>query len=326
MNHSDWSNRRVFITGATGMVGSWLTRKILDQRGYVVVLVRDWNPKSELIRSGTIQRVNVVQGDLQDFQTLERAINENEIDTIFHLGAQPIVGTAFRNPLNTFETNIRGTYNLMESCRIHSDMVKRVVVASSDKAYGAQSNLPYTEDSPLLGRHSYDVSKACADLIAQSHHHTYDLPVAIARCGNIYGGGDLNWSRIVPGTIKSLLNDERPQVRSDGRFIRDYVYVKDAIEAYISIAVGLDKPETHGEAFNFGPERPVTVLEIVSKISKLLDREDLEPLVLNQAKSEIREQYLSSEKAKKFLGWRPKYSLEEGLQETIAWYKPFLGF
>ena len=222
----NWTGRRVFVTGATGIVGSWLVKRLLELGAYVVALVRDWDPQTELVRSGDILRTNVVNGRLEDYDTLERAINEHEIDTVFHLGAQPIVTTALRNPLPTFEANIRGSYNLLEACRVHRSLVKRVVVASSDKAYGDAPSLPYTEDMPANGRHPYDVSKSCTDLLALSYAHTYDLPVTVARCGNIYGGGDLNWSRIVPGTIRSLWHGERPIIRSNGLFTRDYIYVR----------------------------------------------------------------------------------------------------
>jgi len=290
----------------------------------VVVLVRDPNPQSELYRSGDIQRVSVVNGRLEDFWTLERAINEHEVDTIFHLGAQTIVGIAHRFPLPTFEANIRGTYNLLEACRLHKDMVQRVVIASSDKAYGEQPNLPYTEDMPLNGRHPYEVSKSCADLIAQCYYHTYGLPVTIARCGNVYGGGDLNWSRIVPGTIRSFLRGERPIIRSDGTYVRDYIYVKDVVRAYMRLAECLDDNRVRGEAFNFSTETPLTVLELVQIIQRLMNCEHIEPQILDCAKGEIRAQYLSAAKARSILGWEPQFNIEQGLLETIEWYRVFL--
>ncbi len=320
-----WKQHRVFVTGATGIVGSWLVKRLLQEGAYVVVLVRDWDPQSELIRSEAIRRTSVVQGALEDYATLERAVNEHEIDTVFHLGAQTIVGTAFRNPLATFEANIRGTYNLLEACRVYSHLVKRVVIASSDKAYGTVDTLPYTEEMFPNGRHPYDVSKSCADLLATAYAHTYELPVTVARCGNIYGGGDLNWSRIVPGTIRSLLNNERPVLRSDGQYTRDYVFVLDIVEAYLLLAENTPKPGIRGEAFNFSTECPVTVLEITHKIQELMGRQDLKPLILNQAKAEIRDQYLDARKARHLLEWKPLYSLEQGLTETITWYREFLG-
>lgn len=320
-----WSGKRVFVTGATGMVGAWLVRELLSRGAYVVALIRDADPQSELFRSDTIAKVTVVNGALEDLWTLERAINEHEVDTVFHLGAQTIVGTARRFPFQTFEANIRGTYNLLETCRLHQAIVKRVVVASSDKAYGDQVDLPYTEDTTLQGRYPYDVSKSCSDLIAQSYFHTYALPIAIARCGNIYGGGDLNWSRVVPGTIRSILRSERPIIRSDGKFIRDYIYVKDAAHAYLRLAECLSDVAVQGQGFNFSIGKPLTVLEIVGTIQKMMDAEQLTPVIQNAAKGEILSQYLSSEKATRVLQWQATCGLEKGLQETIAWYRRFLG-
>jgi len=320
-----WHGRRVFVTGATGLVGSWLVRELVRARASVVALVRDWDPRSELIRSGLVGETSVVSGALEDYATIERALVENEVDTVFHLAARTIVGAALRSPLTAFEANIRGTYNLLEACRQHWNMVERVIVASSDKAYGATDALPYTEAMPPLGRFPYDVSKSCADLIAQSYHHTYGTPVAVARCGNIYGGGDLNWSRVVPGTIRSLHLGQRPVVRSDGSFTRDYVYVEDAVAAYLRMAETLDRIDVRGEAFNFGPSAPHTVSQVVGTLQKLMDREDLAPDVLNGARAEIKHQYLSSEKARRVLDWQPCYSLEQGLGRSIEWYREFFG-
>lgn len=319
-----WRERRVFLTGATGLVGSWLVQELLELGAFVVALVRDADPQSELFRSGNINRIAVVSGDLNDFWAVERAISEHETDTVLHIGAQPIVGVAHRFPLQTFDSNVRGTYNLLEACRIHRALVKRVVVASSDKAYGEQPVLPYTEDMPLQGQHPYEVSKSCADLIAQSYAHTYGLPVGIARCGNIYGGGDLNWSRIVPGTIRSLLRDERPIIRSDGKFVRDYIYVKDVARAYLRVAEGLDDPQLYGEGFNFSPESRINVLELVELIARLMKRTDLPADIQNTAQGEIRDQYLSAEKATRVLSWKPTFTLEAGMKETIAWYRGYL--
>jgi len=315
-----WSDKRVFITGATGFVGFWLTRKLVEENARVVVLVRDHDPQSELYRSGLIHQIAVVSGALESLDTLERALCEYEIDTVFHLAAQTIVGTAKKAPLITFEANIRGTYHLLEACRRHDDSIKRIVIASSDKAYGSSAVLPYTENMPLMGAFPYDVSKACCDLIAQSYFHTYDLPLKIARCGNIFGGGDLNWSRIIPGTIRSLLKNEPPIIRSDGTFIRDYIYVKDVVMAYLLLA---EKITGQGEGFNFAPSKPHTVLEVVHTLQKKLGIY-LEPLILNQAKAEIKDQYLTSKKAKTQLGWSAHYSLEEGLEETVEWYRTYL--
>ena len=321
----DWKQHRVFVTGATGIVGSWLVKRLLQEGAYVVTLIRDWDPHSELIRSGEINHTSVVNGALEDYATLERGINEHEIDTVFHLGAQTIVGTALRSPLPTFEANIRGTYNLLEACRVHNGLVKRVVLASSDKAYGEAETLPYTEDMLPNGRHPYDVSKSCADLIATTYAHTYNLPVTVARCGNVYGGGDLNWSRIVPSTIRSLLNDESPVLRSDGRYRRDFIYVLDVVEAYLLLASKTPEAGIRSEGFNFSSGSPMSVIDVTLKIQQLMGRSDLEPVILNQARAEIREQYLDSGKAKRLLGWKPHYKLDEGLAETINWYREFFG-
>jgi CDP-glucose 4,6-dehydratase len=300
-------------------------KDLLAQGAYVVALVLDTDPKSELYRSGDVNRISVVNGNLEDFSTLERAINAFEVDTVFHLGAQAIVGVAHRAPLPTLETNVRGTWNLLEACRHHRELVERVVIASSDKAYGAQPKLPYTEDMPVAGMHPYEVSKSAADLIARAYYHTYGLRVGIARCGNVFGGGDLNWSRIVPGTIRSFLRGERPVVRSDGSYVRDYFYVKDAARAYLRVGERLGDPQVAGEAFNFSNESPRTVLDLVAAIQKLMDASRLEPDVRDVAEGEIHSQYLSAARAREVLGWAPEFDLEAGLRETIAWYRAFLG-
>lgn len=321
---SFWTDKQVLVTGATGLVGNWLVRRLLKEKARVVVLVRDWDPQSELIRNGLIHQCAVVSGELEDYAAVTRAINEHEVDTIFHLGAQTIVGSANRSPLATFEANIRGTYHLLEACRLHPQSVQRILIASSDKAYGQADVLPYTEDTPPLGRHPYDVSKSCADLICQAYHRTYDMPIVIARCGNIYGGGDLNWSRIVPGTIRSLRVDERPIIRSDGKFLRDYVYAEDAVDAYLLMGERAADDNVRGEAFNFGPGEPINVLQIVSAIQKLMNKTHVEPDIQNTAKAEIRDQYLDSAKAHRVLQWQPKFTLEQGLEPTIAWYEDYL--
>ncbi len=318
-----WSDKRVFVTGATGLVGSWLVKALLESGSKVTALVRDPDPQSEFYRSGDYQRTTLVSGQLEDYATLERAINENEVDTVFHLAAQPIVGAAYRSPLQTFESNIRGTYNLLESCRQLSGLVKRVIVASSDKAYGDQKNLPYTEDMPLQGQQPYEVSKSCADLIAQSYAATYQLPVTIARCGNIYGGGDLNWSRIIPDAIRSCLRDVPLVIRSDGQFVRDYIYVKDVCRAYMRLAECMDDSQVRG-GFNFSPGKAVTVLELVAVIQDLMNCQHLTPIIQNRAQGEIRSQYLDSTRAEKLLDWTPQFTLENGLSETIDWYRVYL--
>jgi CDP-glucose 4,6-dehydratase len=318
-----WKHRPVLVTGATGMLGSWLVRRLHEQRAAVVCLVRDWVPQSELIRARLLEQMVVVRGDVEDRELLERTLGEYEIETVFHLAAQTIVTIANRNPVSTFETNIRGTWNLLEACR-RSPRVKAIVIASSDKAYGCQTTLPYSEDMPLEGRHPYDVSKSCADLLAQSYAATYDLPVAITRCGNFYGGGDLNWNRVVPGTIRSILRDESPIIRSDGKYVRDYFYVEDGAAAYQLLAEELtNRPELRGQAFNFSNENQVCVLELVRLILKKMDS-DLEPEIQNQATNEIRHQYLSAERARSLLNWAPQFSLDQGLDRTIQWYREAL--
>jgi len=322
---SFWSDRKVFVTGATGLLGSWMVEELLARGAEITCLVRDWVPNSRLIRGGALDRVQMVRGELEDYQTVLRALNEYEIDTVFHLGAQTIVGTASRSALSTFESNVKGTWTLLEACKALPSLVRRVVVASSDKAYGAHDVLPYTEDTPLQGRFPYDASKSCADLISLSYAHTYEVPVAVTRCGNLYGGGDLNFNRLIPGTIRSALRGESPIIRSDGTFVRDYFYVRDAVDAYLALAERLPEPGLTGEAFNFGTETPLSVLEAVDALLELMGRGDLEPTVLSEATHEIREQYLDCAKARRMLGWEPRYTLEEGLRETIVWYDQWLG-
>jgi CDP-glucose 4,6-dehydratase len=318
-----WQNRRVFVTGGAGLVGSWLVEDLRQAGAQVVALVHHPDPQSNLYRSGIHRDISIVQGNLEDYGTLEYAINKHETETVFHLAAQPIVGVAHRSPLQTFEANIRGTYNLLEACRQHSDLVRRVVVASSDKAYGTHDVLPYTEDMALQGKYPYEVSKSCADLICQAYYHTYGLPVTVARCGNIYGGGDLNWSRIVPDTIRCCLRGKQLDIRSDGSFVRDYIYVKDVTTAYMRLAEHLDDPAVRGQAFNFSPWQPLSVLELVNQIQQLMGCQHLAPRVVNNATGEIHSQYLDSSRAREILGWEPRYTLHMGLQETIAWYQDY---
>ncbi len=319
-----WLDRPTFVTGATGLLGSWLVRRLVDLGASVVCLVRDWVPQSELVSSRLIERVQVVRGDVRDQALLERALGEYEIDTVFHLAAQTIVGIANRNPVSTFETNIGGTWALLEACR-RSPAVKQFIFASSDKAYGEHEQLPYDERAPLQGRHPYDVSKSCADLIAQTYAASFDLPVVTARCGNFYGGGDLNWNRIVPGTIRTIVRGERPVIRSDGNYVRDYFYVEDGAAAYTLLAEQLaERRDLRGHAFNFSNEIQVTVLDLVARILKLM-QSNLQPDVRNESVNEIRRQYLSAVKAQQMLGWRPAFTLDEGLTRTIEWYRDYLG-
>jgi CDP-glucose 4,6-dehydratase len=318
-----WQDRRVFVTGCTGLVGAWTVRALLEHGAHVVGLIRDQVVGSELHRSGLSERIDVVRGCLEDYALLERSLAEYEIQTVIHLAAQTIVGIANRSPLSTFESNIKGTWCLLEAarrCGYHPD----VVVASSDKAYGEQSVLPYTEDTPLQGRHPYDASKSCADILALTYHHTYRMPVCVTRCGNFYGGGDLNWNRLIPGTIRSILRGQRPVLRSDGTLIRDYFYVKDGAEAYLHLAERLAKrPELAGQAFNFSNELQVTALDMAKHILRLMNS-PLQPDVRNESVNEIPHQYLSAAKARELLGWRPCFELDEALRETIVWYRDFL--
>jgi CDP-glucose 4,6-dehydratase len=321
---SYWSNKRVLVTGATGMVGSWLTQWITNSGAYTVAFIADTDPQSELVRSGTINKVNVVNGRLENYDDIERAINNHEVDSIFHLGAQPIVGAANRSPRHTFESNIQGTWNLLDACRTLSPLVQRIVVASSDKAYGTQPVLPYTENMSMNGDHPYEVSKSCTDLISTTYARTYALPVTIARCGNIYGGGDLNWNRIVPGTFRSLLRNEQPILRSDGTFIRDYLHVDDIVSAYLTLGEHTDKPQFAGEAFNFSDESPLTVLQVYNAICEAAGRPDTKPNVLNEASSEIKDQYLDSTKAHEVLGWHAQTTLQDGLSKSFEWYSSLI--
>lgn len=318
-----WRDRPTLVTGASGLVGGSLVKRLLGQGADLVCLIRDWVPQSDLISSNALEQVKTVRGDLRDQRLLERVLGEYEIDTVLHLAAQTIVTVANRNPVSTFETNVGGTWALLEACR-RSPTVRQIVVASSDKSYGDYDQLPYIESTPLAGRHPYDVSKSASDLIAQSYAATYGLPVVITRCGNFYGGGDLNWSRIVPGTIRSVLRGKRPVIRSDGQLVRDYFYVEDGATAYALLAEHLAaRRDLAGEAFNFSNEQPISVVDITNLIVKLMGS-SLEPEIRNEATNEIRCQYLNAAKARDTLGWRPHFQLEAGLQLTIDWYQGFL--
>jgi CDP-glucose 4,6-dehydratase len=321
-NNPHWRDRPVFVTGATGLLGGWLVRRLVDQGASVTALVRDWVPKSTLLSADWLNKVTVVRGDVRDQVVLERVLGEYEIDTIFHLAAQTIVGVANRNPVSTLDTNVRGAWALLEAAR-RSPLTKAVIIASSDKAYGDHEKLPYDEEAALQGEHPYDVSKSCADLISKMYAVSFGVPVAVTRCGNFYGGGDLNWNRLIPGTIRSVLKNERPVIRSDGTLIRDYFYVEDGAAAYMQLAEALHaRPELRGEAFNFSNEIQVDVLALTEKILERM-KSSLQPDVRAEARHEIQHQWLSAEKARRVLGWAPQFTLDDGLDRTIAWYREF---
>ncbi|MFH2106769.1 MAG: GDP-mannose 4,6-dehydratase [Candidatus Micrarchaeota archaeon] len=320
-----FNGKKVLITGSTGFIGSWLVKSLLEKKADIVCVSRDYVPKSMFFEEGLSENVTVAHGDLEDFHTIERVVNEYFPEVVIHLGAQTIVGTANNSPLGTFNSNIKGTWNVLEACRLHDKHIKSIVVASSDKAYGEQKKLPYTEDRPLQGSNPYDASKSCTDLLAQCYGKTYSLPIGISRCGNFFGGGDLNFSRIVPGTIKSVFMNNSVEIRSDGKFIRDYIYVKDAVNAYEVLAQKTEQMNFHGEAFNFSNEVQLNVLELVGRILKLMGKDKtIKPVIKNEAVNEIRDQHLSSKKAREVLGWKSKWGIDESLVETIEWYTEWL--
>jgi len=316
-----WRDRNVFVTGCTGLLGSWLTGFLVERKANVVGLIRDSVPRSNLRGRQLDEMINVVRGDVENYPLMERILNEYEIDTVFHLAAQTIVTIANRNPLSTFEANIKGTWNILEACR-KSPTVTRIIVASSDKAYGDQLQLPYDEQTPLEGRHPYDVSKSCSDLICRAYYETYGLPVCVTRCGNFYGGGDLNFNRIVPGTIRSIIKGEAPVIRGDGKSIRDYFYIEDGAMAYMTLAEKMENQRVRGEAFNFSNELQISVLDMVNLIIEKMGGE-LKPVIMNKASNEIVHQSLSAKKAHEMLDWHPYYALNDSLIKTIDWYKGF---
>ena len=318
-----WNERSVLVTGATGLVGSWLVKELLARGSRVSTFILDSDPSSELFRSGDVYKTSVINGDLGSYSDVSRAISQSGAKTIIHLGAQTIVGTALNDPLNTFKANIEGTWNILEGARRTSDKVSSIVVASSDKAYGSSDILPYTENQPLHGDGPYDVSKSCTDLIAQTYGKTYGMPVTIARCGNIYGGGDLNWSRIVPGTLLDIYNNRPTQIRSDGTFTRDYVHVLDIVDAYLHLAESSEKLDIAGEAFNFSRDEPLSVLEMHKAIYATKEISYVAPDISDSARSEIKDQHLDSKKAKDVIGWQSKISLEEALRITSKWYEGY---
>jgi CDP-glucose 4,6-dehydratase len=323
MVNNFWKDRSVLVTGATGLVGGWLVKELLKRESRVTALVLDSEQTSELFRSGDINRISVINGNLRSYEHVSRAVSQSESETIIHLGAQTIVGTALSDPINTFKANIEGTWNVLEAARRKNSNVRSIVVASSDKAYGTSDNLPYTEDQALHGDGPYDVSKSCTDLISQTYGKTYDVPVTIARCGNIYGGGDLNWSRIVPGTLRDITFGKKTEMRSDGTFTRDYVHVLDIVDAYLHLAESTEQLNINGEAFNFSRDEPLSVRDIHKAVYEAVGVEYLEPIVRNSARSEIKDQHLDSKKAREVLKWKSKVSLSEGLKKTAEWYSDY---
>ena len=313
-----WLNKKVLVTGCTGLVGSWLSKHLCELGAEVTGLIRDAKPNTLLKQNGTQDIIKVVRGDLRDQALLERVINEHQIEVVFHLGAQTQVGIANRSPVSTFESNIKGTWTLLEAARQIG--VKAFVVASSDKAYGVHESLPYNETAPLVGSFPYDVSKSCTDLITRCYAKSYGVPTATTRCGNIFGGGDLNFRRLIPDTIRLLVNNEVPVIRSDGKFVRDYIYVEDVVSAYLTTAEAVYNGKFHGEAFNFSLEDPKDVLEVVNELQDIIGT-SFDPVIKNEASNEIREQYLSCAKAKELLGWTPKFTFNEAMTKTVEWYR-----
>lgn len=319
-----WEGRNVLITGASGFIGSWLSKNLIEKGANVVAMLKDNAPDIVLKYLGIYSKLKAIEkGDIVNFDWVKKIFADYNIDTCFHLAAQAIVGIANQSPIPTLETNIKGTWNILEVTRI-IESVKRLIVASSDKCYGEPIKLPITEDHPLLASYPYDASKACADILSRTYSKTYGLSIGVTRCCNIYGGGDLNFSRIVPDTIRSVISNKNPVIRSDGTPVRDFIFVMDAISGYLTLAENLERNEIKGEAFNFGSNSPITILDFVNKIIKISGK-SLKPEVIGKSKpkAEIDAQYLSSEKAEKLLNWRPKVSLENGLKETIRWYSDF---
>jgi len=325
MNNNFWEKQNVLVTGGNGFIGGALSRELIERGANVVIIVRDWPRLGTLNLLGIEGKVTIVKGSVGDLEFINRVLIEYEIETVFHLAAQSIVKIANTSPLSTFESNIKGTWNVLEACR-HFPKIKRIVIASSDKAYGEQEQLPYVEEMPLLGLSPYEASKACADILARSFHNTYGLPVAVTRCANTYGGGDLNFSRIVPATVLSTFKGKKPIIWNKGSSMRDFIYIDDATRAYLLLAQALDRKEVQGRAYNFGSNNPVVVIDLINLILSLAGRSDLKPIVLlnNEISKEINKQFMSFDRAKKELGWEPKWRIEEGLKQTISWYREHL--
>jgi len=320
MDNKFWHNKKVLVTGFEGFLGSHLTRALVSLGARISGLDIKVKRKETILTKADYEKITVIKGSVVNYKLVKRIINKNKINLVFHLAAEAIVGKCYYSPLRTFSTNIEGTWNILEVCR-RAKIIPSIIIASSDKAYGAHKNLPYTEDAPLQGNHPYDVSKSCADLITNTYAHTYSLPVCVTRCGNIYGPGDFNFSRLIPDAMKSLALNKRLEIRSDGKFVRDYIYVDDIVKGYLRIAELLKKNELFGDSFNLSNDCPLTVIELLQKINKLnLCGNKLNYKVLDLAKYEIRKQYLSSAKARRVLGWKPAYNLCGGLKKTAEWY------
>ena len=318
----DWIGKNVFVTGADGFIGAHLAKRLVEKGANVALLIRDKKPVATFKLLGLERKVTQIQGDLLDYNLCERVLNEYSVDFCFHLGAQALVRIANRGPLSTFESNIKGTWHLLEACRVIKTAPK-VVVASSDKAYGVQKDLPYTEEMPLLGLYPYDVSKVCADILARSYSVTFGLPIAVTRNANTYGGGDLNFSRIIPDAVSCILRGKQFLIRSDGTPLRDYMYIEDAVTGYIALAEQVDREDVRGQAFNFGSAQGISVIELFKRIAKICGRPDLQPKILGEAKNEIDSQYLAIDKAKRILNWEPKWDLDEGIRMTVDWYRQY---
>ncbi len=325
MRNEFWENKRVFITGYEGFLGSWLARTLLAQKANIIGLDILTRRKKTILSRKELARIKIIKGSVENFSLISKIVKENKVEFIFHLAAKSLVGYCLDNPLKGFSTNIKGTWNILEACRGKDlKFLKGIIIASSDKAYGSHKNLPYKESFSLAGIHPYDVSKSCADLLANTYFYTYKLPLCVTRCGNVFGPGDFNFSRVIPDTIRTSIKDKRLLIRSNGKYVRDYIYVKDVIGGYLTLGEAMIKSRVLGESFNFSNERPLSVLEVVKLIYRLMDKKPNYE-VLNHARYEIKRQYLSSGKAKRLLGWKPRSALEDGLRETIAWYREHLG-
>ena len=322
MSSKFWKNKKVLITGSEGFLGSNLVKRLLSYGAEVAGLDIKTKRKNTVLTKEDYKKIKVIKGDVANYNLLKSILSKYKPEYIFHLAAEAIVDKCYKDPMKTFSSNIRGTWTVLEASR-NSKRVKGIIIASSDKAYGSHSKLPYREETALSGSHPYDVSKSCTDLIARTYFNVYGTPAAVTRCGNIYGPGDFNFSRIAPDTIRSALSGKKLMIRSDGKFTRDYVFVEDIVDGYLMLAEKLKRKNLSGEAFNLSNEKPVSVLQFTKMIYKAANRKP-RLNILNKAKYEIQDQYLSSKKARRILGWKPKHSLDKGLKRTIEWYKTYL--